>query len=47
MDRASGIGESNLAVDVILLTGIDGTLEVADIVQRIEDTDDVDTVFRG
>ena len=44
---AEGIGDSNLSVTLFLLGCLDGGLEVADIVQCVEDTDDVDTIRDG
>ena len=44
---AEGVGNSYLCVTLLLLGCLDGGLEVADIVQCVEDTDNVDTICDG
>ena len=41
------IGDSYLSVSLLLLCSLDSCLKVSDIVERIKDTDDIDTVCYG
>ena len=45
--RADRVADGDFAVAAVFLGGFDGLFEVAQIVQRIEDTDDVDAVLDG
>ena len=45
--RADRVADGDFAVAAVFLGGLDGLLEVAQIVQRIEDADDVNAVLDG
>ena len=45
MDGGDGIGKGGLHHATVLLGGLDGLLQIADIVQGVEDADDVDAVL--
>ena len=45
--RADGVADGRLADAAVLLGELDGGFQVAHIVQRIENTDDIDAVFNG
>ena len=47
VNGGDGVGHSGLNGTAILDGGLDGLLQVAGIVQSVEDTDDVDTVLDG
>ena len=45
--RAGGVGNGHLRVRALLLGSLDRCLKVLDIVQRVENTDDINTVCDG
>ena len=47
MDRGDGVAEGGLHLSAVLLGGLDGLLQIAHIVERVENADDIDTVFDG
>ena len=47
MHRADGVAQRNLGPAAVLLHGLNSLAQVADVVQRIEDADDIDAVFDG
>ena len=47
MHVARGVGDGRLDFAACLFSGADGGLEVARVVQRVEDADDVDAVLHG
>ena len=44
VDGADSIGNGDLSVDALFLGGLEGPVHVADVVQGVEDTDDIDAV---
>ena len=47
VDGGDGVGEGSLDDTAVLLGGLDGLLQVAHVVQSVENTDDVNAVFDG
>ena len=47
VNRADRVADGDFAVAAVLLSGLDGLLQIAQIVQRIEDTDDINAVLDG
>ena len=44
---AQGIAQSNLSMALFLLGSLNGSLQIADVVEAVKDTDDVNTVCDG
>ena len=47
MHRADGIADGDFAVAAVLLGGLDRLLKVAQVVQRVKNTDDINAVLDG
>ena len=47
MYRAQGVADAGLNMGTLLVGCLDGSLQVAGVVQRVKDTDDVDAVGNG
>ena len=47
MNGRNGVGERCLDLSAVFLRGLDGLLQVAHVVERVENTNDVDAVFDG
>ena len=45
MDGGHGVAEGGLHLSVVLLGGLDGLLQIADVVEGVEDADDIDAVL--
>ena len=46
-DRTGRVGNTSLHMTAVFLGGIDGSFQIADIVERVEDTHDVNAVVDG
>ena len=47
VDGRNGIGKSRLDLSTVFLGGLDGLLQIAHVVERVENADDVDSVFNA
>ena len=47
MDGRDGVAEGGLHLSAVFLGGLDGLLQIAHVVQRVEDADDVNAVFNA
>ena len=47
VDGGNGVGQGGLHLTAVFLGGLDGLFQIAHIVQRVKNADDIDTVFNG